>query len=181
MSKIGRRPIALDGVSVETHDKFVTIKGPKGSFKHELPAALRVVKKDSSLSLELVGEKTRHNSMLWGLHRALIANEIQGVSKGFRVDLQIVGLGFKAQMAGKKVTFTLGYSHKIDYEIPENVVIEIDKTGQLITVGSNDKFLVGSVCDSIRSMRPPEPYKGTGIMRQGEVIVRKAGKTKSAA
>jgi len=115
------------------------------------------------------------------MNRALLANKIKGVETGFEQKITIVGLGFKAQMAGQKLTLTLGYTHKIDYTVPKEVSIEIDKTGQLLTVRSSDKFMLGNVCDAIRSFRPPEPYKGTGVIREGEVIVRKAGKTKATA
>jgi large subunit ribosomal protein L6 len=95
--------------------------------------------------------------------------------------MKIVGLGFKGQLAGKKLTFTLGYTHKIDLDLPEGVSVEIDKTGQLLTFKSHDKFVLGNVCDKVRSFREPEPYKGTGVMRIDEVITRKAGKTKASA
>jgi large subunit ribosomal protein L6 len=118
--------------------------------------------------------------MVWGLHRALLANMIKGAETGFEQKMTIVGLGFKALLSGKKVTLTLGYTHKIDYELPEKVTLEVDKTGQMLTFRSSDKFILGNVCDAIRSFRPPEPYKGTGIIRAGEVVIRKAGKTKAS-
>jgi large subunit ribosomal protein L6 len=102
------------------------------------------------------------------------------VEKGFELKLTIVGLGFKAVSTGTKVTLSLGYTHKIDYDLPVGVTLEIDKTGQILMLRSADKFLLGNAADAIRSFRPPEPYKGTGIIREGEVIFRKAGKTKSS-
>jgi large subunit ribosomal protein L6 len=119
--------------------------------------------------------------MLWGSHRALIANKVKGVETGFTQKITIVGLGFKAQQAGPKLTFTLGYTHKIDLNLPKDVTIEIDKTGQLLTLHSADKFKLGNMCDAISSLRPPEPYKGTGVIKEGTVIIRKAGKTKASA
>ena len=110
----------------------------------------------------------------------MLANKIKGLEQGFERKVTIVGLGFKAAAAGKKMTFSLGYSHKIDYELPEAVSVDIDKTGQNLVFKSADKFVLGNVCDKVRSFRMPEPYKGTGIIREGDIVLRKAGKTKSA-
>lgn len=180
MSKIGRKPIAFTTAKIKVEGKLVNIAGQKVSFKHELPADLTVTLQDNKLCLS-AEKNTRQTRILWGLHRALLANKIIGAETGFEKKLTIVGLGFKAQLAGKKLTFTLGYTHKIDYELPAEVTVEIDKTGQLLMVRSADKFMLGNVCDTIRSFRPPEPYKGTGIVRDGEAVVRKAGKTKAKA
>jgi large subunit ribosomal protein L6 len=110
-----------------------------------------------------------------------LAIKIKGVENGFEQGMKIVGLGFKAQLSGKKLIFTLGYTHKIDFDLPEGISVEVDKTGQILTFKSHDKFLLGDVCDRVRSFRKPEPYKGTGVMKNNEVIARKAGKTKVAA
>jgi large subunit ribosomal protein L6 len=115
------------------------------------------------------------------MHRALLANKVKGAETGFEKKIKIVGLGYKAQLAGKKLTFSLGYSHKIDYELPEGVDVKLDKTGQNLVFSSSNKLLLGDVCSHIRKLRPPEPYKGTGIIVGDEVIIRKAGKTKAAA
>jgi large subunit ribosomal protein L6 len=125
------------------------------------------------------GVRTINN--VWGLHRALLANKIQGAAQGFEKNLEINGLGYKAVPSGRKVVFTLGHSHKIDFELPEGVTLETDKTGQKLSVKSVDKEVLGQVCSLIRALKPPEPYKGTGIKEAGEVITRKAGKTKAAA
>lgn len=180
MSKIGRKPIILSSAQVDIRGNIVLLKGPKGSLEYKIPSALKVVSDAKSIKVQLNGEATRKNKMLWGLHRALLANSIIGLEKGFQSNVKIVGLGFKAQISGKKMIFTLGYSHKIDYTIPDGITVVVDKTGQLLTVSGNDKALVGHTCDEIRALRPPEPYKGTGIMKEDEVILRKAGKTKSA-
>lgn len=179
MSKIGRKPIALSSAKVEVDGNHISIKGAKESFVHDLPEGLIVHLDGKTLRLD-AKEKTRENKMLWGLHRALLANKIKGVETGFEQTLNIVGLGFKAQLAGTKLSLTLGYTHKIDYELPKGVTVTIDKTGQQLVFKAADKFILGNVCDAVRSFRPPEPYKGTGIIKQGEVIIRKAGKTKSA-
>ena len=179
MSKIGRRPIPFTTAKVEIKDNLIQIVGPKGTVEHELPADLTITQQDKQL-LVGVKEQTRKTKMLWGLHRALLANKVQGVEKGFSLGVKIVGLGYKAQLAGKKLTFTLGYSHKIDYELPEGVSVEVDRSGQNLQFASIDKCLLGKTCDEVRKLRLPEPYKGTGIIREGDVIIRKAGKTKSA-
>jgi large subunit ribosomal protein L6 len=178
MSKIGRKPIPVTSAKVQIEGNLVTISGTKGTFKHELPFGV-TLKHEGKELLVGVEHDTRRNRMVWGLHRALLANKIKGVETGFEQKLIIVGLGFKAQLAGRKITLTLGYTHKIDYELPDEVTLEIDKSGQQLMFRSADKFILGNVCDAIRSFRPPEPYKGTGIMRAGETIIRKAGKTKA--
>ncbi|MCF7899032.1 50S ribosomal protein L6 [Candidatus Babeliales bacterium] len=180
MSKIGRKPIEISTAKVEIKDKNVFLKGPKAEFTHELPEAVNASLENGFLILS-ISENSRKNRMIWGLHRALLANKVTGVQTGFEKKVKIVGLGYKAQLSGKKLTFTLGYSHKIDYELPVQVTVDVDKTGQNLIFKSSDKFLLGNVCDTVRSFRPPEPYKGTGIIIEGQVLIRKAGKTKSSS
>lgn len=180
MSKIGRKPIPFKTSKIDiTSSNVVVMSGKKHKFEHKLPKEIHA-KLDGNLLKLNFEENTRQTRVLLGLHRALLANKIKGIEEGFELKLSIVGLGFKAQLVGKKITLTLGYTHKIDYELPDEVTVEIDKTGQQLVFKSHDRFLLGNVCDRIRSFRPPEPYKGTGILRGNEVIVRKAGKTKSA-
>jgi large subunit ribosomal protein L6 len=178
MSKIGRKPIPVTSAKVQVQGNVITITGAKANFTHELPEGF-VASLDNKFLQIKAPSNSRRDKMLWGLHRALVANKIKGVETGFEQKLNIVGLGFKAQQAGKKLNLTLGYTHKIDYEMPSEVTVDIDKTGQILVFRSIDRFLLGNVCDAVRSFRPPEPYKGTGIMREGEVIIRKAGKTKA--
>jgi len=178
MSKIGRKPIPVGAVKVQIQGNVVQVDGSKGKFTHQIPDGFDIKLEDGFLSLNTSNHK-REQKVLWGLHRALLANKITGAGIGFEQKLTIVGLGYKAQAAGKKLVFTLGYTHKIDYELPANVTVDIDKSGQILMVKSSDKFSLGNVCDAIRSFRPPEPYKGTGIVREGEVVRRKAGKTKA--
>lgn len=180
MSKIGRKPISFSSAKIELNGNKVVITGPKTKLVHELPEHIKATLKDKSLVL-LTTKDSRKARCEWGLHRALLANEIKGLEKGFEQKMKIVGLGYKAQLSGKKMVFSLGYSHKIDYVVPEGVTVEIDKTGQLLTLRAQDKNLLGNVCDDIRNFRLPEPYKGTGIMREEEVIRRKAGKTAAKA
>jgi large subunit ribosomal protein L6 len=179
MSKIGRRPIPVSSAKITIDGSLMTIAGAKATFKHELPVGVKANLEGKEL-LVSVEHVTRRSKMLWGLHRALIANKIKGVETGFEQKLIIVGLGFKAALTGKKLVLTLGYTHKIEYDMPDDVTVDIDKSGQNLLFKSSDKFSLGNVCDAVRSFRPPEPYKGTGIMKEGEKIFRKAGKTKSS-
>ncbi len=178
MSKIGRKPIEILAAKVEIKGGTISLSGPKAKFTHELPDVIEANIKDGLLFLT-VANNTRENRTLWGLHRALLANKIKGALTGFEKKVRIVGLGYKAQLSGKKLNFSLGYSHKIDYNVPEGVDVEVDRTGQQLVFKATDKQLLGDVCDAVRSFRPPEPYKGTGIILEGEVIIRKAGKTKA--
>ena len=179
MSKVGRKPILFTSAKVVVEGGKIIIQGQKEKFEHDLPDVITAKLEEKSLKLE-INRDNRINRMLWGLHRALIANKITGVEKGFEKKISIIGLGYKAVVSGKKLVFTLGYTNKIDYELPERVTVNIDKSGQQLLFKSADKFLLGNVCDRVRSFRPPEPYKGTGIIRENDVIMRKAGKTKGA-
>ncbi len=178
MSKVGRKPIAITSAQIECVGNVLTIKGDKLTVTHELPDLVTCTIQDKQLMLS-ADIKDRKSKMLWGLHRALLANKICGVEKGFQSSIKIVGLGFKAQLTGRTLVFSLGYSHKKEYVLPEGIDVDIDKTGQNLVFKGSDKFVLGNVCDAVRSFRPPEPYKGTGILRNNEVIIRKAGKTKA--
>ncbi|MFH1643988.1 MAG: 50S ribosomal protein L6 [bacterium] len=181
MSKIGRKLIPISTAKVEIKGNEIFIEGPKAKYTHIVPDSIKISLKDKSLLVSVNEKQSKKNNELWGLHRALIANKIKGVETGFEKKLKIVGLGFKAVLSGKKMTFSLGYSHKVDYQLPEGVEVLIDKTGQQLTLKSSDKFLLGNACSDIKAFKRPEPYKGTGIMFEDEVIVRKAGKAKAAA
>ncbi|MCL4361132.1 50S ribosomal protein L6 [Candidatus Dependentiae bacterium] len=179
MSKIGRKPINIGNIQVEIKGNEIHYKGKKNSGIYVLPEELTATVEDKSLKI-VANKDIADINRIWGLHRALISNKLKGSDNPFEKQLKIVGLGFKGALSGNKIQFSLGYSHKIDFELPKDVVVEIDKTGQLLTVKCSDKEVLGHVCSSIRSLRPPEPYKGTGIQYMNEVIIRKAGKTKSA-
>lgn len=178
MSKIGRRPISVKGLQVTVDGNTMTYKGPKSFGSHVVPDILSLTIENDQLvvTTEL---RTIEAKRMWGLHRALIANALKGASVGFERSLRIVGLGYKAVAKGKDIEFSLGFSHKVPFEMPQEVSVEIDKTGQKLTLKSSNKEILGLVCSKIRSLRPPEPYKGTGIQYDGEVILRKAGKTKA--
>lgn len=177
MSKIGRKPIVLGGAKVEVQGKEIHYSGKKTSGVHELPEILnaKVEEKNLYITPEV---KNSDTNRLWGLHRALIANKIKGADEGFSKELRIVGLGYKAITKGNALQLSLGYTHKIDFNLPKEVTVEIDKSGQILIFKSPFKDLLGQVCSDIRALRPPEPYKGTGIQYATETVRRKAGKTK---
>ncbi len=179
MSKIGRKPIPIGGVTIEIKGNEIQYKGKKASGVFDLDKSLNAELKGKDLYIKPQGEITTDTNRIWGLNRALLNNRIKGADVGFRKQLRINGLGFKAAIAGPKIQFSLGFSHKIDFNLPKNVTAEVDKTGQLMTFDSFDKDLLGQVCSDVRALRPPEPYKGTGIQYVGETIRRKAGKAKA--
>lgn len=182
MSKIGRKPISLGGVKIEIKGSEISYKGAKASGIYLLSDKLGVELKGNNLLIQPVSSaaKDRDINRIWGLHRALLSNKIKGSDVGFENQLKINGLGYKAVVTGKKVVFSIGFSHKVEIDLPEGVTLEVDKAGQILTFKSYDKELVGAICSKIRAIRPPEPYKGTGIKWATEVILRKAGKAKSA-
>ncbi len=184
MSKIGRKPIDLNGVTVDIQNNDIHYKGKKNSGTYHLPVVLKADVVDGKLHLQVNKsapvKELKTANRVWGLNRALLANTLKGANQDFEKKLEINGLGFKAALSGSKIVFTLGFSHKIDFELPKEVVFEVDKTGQKLLFKSPNRELLGLVCSKIRALRPPEPYKGTGIKYSNEVIVRKAGKTKAA-
>lgn len=178
MSKIGRKPIDLENVAIDIKGQDVHYKGQNASGVYTIASMLKAEVINNQLVL-LPVKKTRDLNGMWGLHRALLANKIKGASQGFTKEIQIIGLGYKAVMTGNKVVFSLGYSHKIDFVLPKDVTLDIDKSGQKLTFKSPDKELVGFVCSQVKALRETEPYKGTGIKLSTETVLRKAGKTKS--
>lgn len=179
MSKIGRKPIVLDAVDVTVDGQVVRFKGKNSSGEYVLPDCLHARSIDGELKIECP-KKTRKNNMLWGLHRALLANKISGAQKDFQKNIIITGLGYKTVISGDKLVFSLGKSHKIEVSVPKGISVETDKTGQTLRVKGASLNAVGDFCSNIKLLRPPEPYKGTGINIEGETIIRKAGKTKGA-
>lgn len=181
MSKIGRKPIDLGSVSVEIKNNTIHYKGPKHSGTFTLPDTLKAEVVNGKLRLLPVNQQktSRDFNRVWGLQRALLANDIVGAGTGFSKDVIITGLGFKGTLAGNKVTFVLGYSHKIDFELPKDVSLQIDKTGQKLTFSSFDKQKLGQVCSLVKAFRKTEPYKQTGIKLLTDVVIKKAGKTKA--
>jgi large subunit ribosomal protein L6 len=178
MSKIGRRPIKLEDVKVQVNGQEIQYAGKNSSGIHIVPNELAITLENGELGVA-PRVMDRVSKCLWGLHRALLANKIQGAAKLFERQVQIIGLGFKAIPKGSTIEFSLGFSHKIDFPLPAGVTLEVDKTGQLLTFKSADKELLGQTCGQLRFLRPVEPYKGTGIRVTTDVVIRKTGKTKA--
>ena len=175
MSRIGRLPIPVPaGVDISVEGAKVSVKGPKGSLSRDIAPQLTIVREDGTLRVERPddGKQSRE---LHGLTRTLIANMVTGVTTGYRKGLEITGVGYRAQLVGKKLQLSLGYSHPIEIDPPEGVAFEVENPTRLAVTGI-DKELVGHVAARVRAMRKPEPYKGKGVRYSGEVIRRKAGK-----
>ncbi len=183
MSKVGLKAIVFSSAQVKIDGNKIFLKGPKGEATHSLPDEICAKIDDKSILVRPVGELkdiSRQLKASWGMNSAILANKVRGVESGFVTNIIIVGLGYKALLAGKNLNFSLGYSHKIDLTIPDGVVVEVDKTGQRITAASIDKLELGNFCATVKALRPVEPYKGTGIFVEGDRILRKAGKTKKS-
>jgi large subunit ribosomal protein L6 len=177
MSKIGKKPVAIpSGVTAVVEGHVVKLKGPKGELKHVLSDAQSAKVEDSSIVVTTTGETKRHNAE-WGMARAIIANLVTGVAKGYEKRLEITGVGYKAAVAGKNLQLALGYSHEVNYPVPDGITIATPKPTEIVVSGI-DKQKVGQVAAEIRGFRPPEPYKGKGVKYAGEFIFRKEGKKK---
>ncbi|MFU0799776.1 MAG: 50S ribosomal protein L6 [Xylanivirga thermophila] len=177
MSRIGNLPIELPkGVSaVVNEDNTVVVKGPKGELTQKIHKDMQIIIKDNVIEVKRPSEAKEHKS-LHGLSRTLIANMVEGVTKGFSKNLEINGVGYRAQKQGKKLVLNVGYSHPIEIEEDGGIVFEVPAPNK-ITINGIDKQKVGAVAAQIRSTRPPEPYKGKGIKYENERIIRKEGKT----
>lgn len=177
MSRIGKKPIEIpDGVDINIRGAEVTIKGKLGTLKEVFPETLEIVKDGKTLLVKTKGGE-RDVKALHGLVRNLLANMVNGVSKGYERKLNFVGVGYKADVQGKNVNLALGYSHPVSFPLPEGITAAVDKNSNALILKGADKKLIGEVAASIRRVRPPEPYKGKGVMYEGEVIERKVGKT----
>jgi len=175
MSRIGKLPITVPaGVTVTVDGNVVRVKGPKGELHHTIPGGITIARDGDTLNVSRESEESNHKS-LHGLTRSLIANMVQGVTAGYRKELAITGVGFKAEVRPYGLQLSLGFSHTIEYKAPEGIKLTAPQPTSVIIDGS-DKALVGQVAAEIRGLRPPEPYKGKGIRYAGEVIRRKAGK-----
>ena len=174
MSRIGKKPINIPtGVTVSISDNSVLIKGPKGELKRDLHRDIAIEVKDNQIFVT-PKKDTKKISALWGLTRSLVANMVDGVTRGFEKKLEFEGIGYRAQLDGDSLVMQLGFSHPVRFKIPAGIKFSVDKN--LITIAGIDKELVGQVAARVRSQKPPEPYKGKGIRYQGEIIRRKAGK-----
>jgi len=176
MSRIGKMPVAVPPkVKVEINGQQVSVEGPKGKLAFELPARTTAKLEGTNLVVSRAGEDAQAKS-LHGLSRALLNNMVKGVSEGFVKKLEIQGVGFKAAVQGDKVNLLLGYSHPVNYPIPNQIKVTVEENTKL-TIEGPDKQMVGQVASEIRSYYPPEPYKGKGVRYVGEKVVRKEGKT----
>ena len=183
MSRIGKLPVNLpDGVTVNVSDtNIVSVKGPLGELTQSIDKDLKVEVADNTIILHRPSESKNHKS-LHGLSRALLANMVVGVSQGFKKELELVGVGYRAEAKGQQLEMSLGYSHEIILQLPDEVRVETRterRSNPVITLTCIDKQLIGHVAAKIRSLRPPEPYKGKGIKFVGEQLRRKAGKSAS--
>ena len=178
MSRIGNRVLTIpDGVSVEVVDSLVTVKGPKGTLTHDLPRKIKVTVEDKTVKVERLDE-LKTTKQLHGTTNAIIKNMIEGVSSGYSKGLEIIGVGYRFNVSGKKLVINAGYSHTVDMEIPEGLSVEAISNTE-IKVSGIDKVSVGEFAAKIRDVRRPEPYKGKGIRYIGEHVRRKEGKKAS--
>jgi large subunit ribosomal protein L6 len=176
MSRIGKKPVMIPrGVTVQVQDHTVAVKGPRGELRRTLHDEMQVALANDQVTVARPSDEQRHKA-LHGLTRTLVQNMVDGVSKGFSKTLEIQGVGYKAEAKPYGVNLIVGYSHPIKYEAPKGIKISVDNNTTVKIEGA-DKELVGQVAAELRSVRPPEPYKGKGIRYQGEHVRRKAGKT----
>ena len=177
MSRIGKAPIAIpSGVNVTVADNIVTVKGPKGELKQNIHPEIQVNVADGQINVERPSDEKQFRAM-HGLYRSLINNMVKGVSEGFKKEMELKGVGYKAAVQGKELVLNVGYSHEIRFAIPANITIATPTPTEVVVSGA-DKQTVGQVAADIRSFRPPEPYKGKGIRYKGEYIAMKEGKKK---
>jgi large subunit ribosomal protein L6 len=176
MSRIGKKPIALPkGVTVKIEGNTVAIQGPKGKLDTQIPGGIKVEQQDGHL---VALRQNDSQAALHGLTRALVNNAVEGVTKGWTRELEIVGIGYRAEMKGKgTVVFTLGYSHPIEYPLPSGIDCVVDPKQTKLTVSGIDRQKVGQVAAEMRSLRPPDPYKNKGVRYAGERLKKKVGKT----
>lgn len=174
MSRVGKKPIAIPkGVEIKLEDRTLTVKGPKGTLSRSIHPKVNVQVQDQEVTVTIDGASKDLKS-LHGLHRALIANMVTGVTKGFERGLEIVGVGFKADLSGRTAVLNVGFSHPVNFSLPEGIDAKIEKTR--ISLAGIDKELLGLTASKLRDIKSPEPYKGKGIKYAEEYIRRKAGK-----
>ncbi len=175
MSRLGRKPIPIiAGVQATVDANDILLKGPKGELKLKIHPAVLIKSENNALTIAVKNEADKKQRALLGTFVRLIQNMIKGVTSGFEKKLQLVGIGFRGQVSGDKLTLSVGFSHQVDYHLPAGIKINVEK--DLITISGIDKQLVGEVAAQIRKIKKPEPYKGVGIRYFGEVVRKKAGK-----
>ncbi len=190
MSRIGKKPVVLpSGVSAELANGVLTVKGPKGSLTQEIHPKVDVKIENNEVLVDVAKKEDKREKALWGLFRSLVQNMADGVNTGYTKQLDIVGVGFKAEVRGSTLVLNLGFSHPIEFEIPQGVEVKVEKDPAKVTIlqyqttvtlSGIDKQLVGQTAANIRELKKPEPYKGKGIKYSDETIVRKAGKVVKA-
>jgi len=184
MSRIGKKPILIpDGVEVKLADGMVEVKGPKGTLNQSLHDSVEVkiedVENGKAVIVTPVDAEDLVSKAMWGTVRANIANMVTGVTEGFSKELEVVGVGYKVNMKGKDVVFDVGFSHPVEFKLPEGIEVKVEKNN--VVVSGADRQMVGEVAARMRKIRKPEPYKGKGIKYVDEVVRRKAGKAAKAA
>ena len=176
MSRLGKLPIELgEGIQAKIEGGFIVVKGPKGELKIKSHNLVQVEISDKEIRVGVANPDNKAERALWGLYRSLIENMVIGTRDGFEKKLEINGVGFRAAASGRKITLNVGFSHPVEYDLPEGINASVE--GNIITLSGIDKQLVGETAARIRKIRKPEPYKGKGIKYVDEVIVRKTGKT----
>lgn len=176
MSRIGKKPIAIpSGVKVSIASDAVEVQGPKGKLRQPLPPGVVFAQEDGKLVAKTARED-RELGKFHGLARSLVANAVTGVTDGFKKELDIVGIGYRAELKGEQINFALGYSHPVVFDIPKGITVTIDKQTHIVVTGI-DRQLVGQVAADIRSLRKPDPYKQKGVRYTGEKLKKKVGKT----
>lgn len=179
MSRVGKKPITiLTGIEVKLEGQKVVIKGPKGELQREIRPEIAIEQKEGEIICS-PKSKSKKTKAFWGLTRTLIANMIEGVSKGYEKKLEIQGIGYKANLEGENLVLEMGFSHSVKIDCPAGIKFSVEKN--IITISGIDKELVGNIAAKIRKIRPPEPYKGKGIRYLGEIVRRKVGKKVATA
>jgi large subunit ribosomal protein L6 len=177
VSRIGKKPIEIPkGVEVSVGERMIKVNGPKGDLTWNYPDSINASLSDGKIIIERTGN-SRLDKSLHGLVRSIISNMVTGVLQGYQKVLEIVGIGYKAQVKGNKIVLTLGYSHPIEFPLPEGIKASVDVKQIIITLTGADKQQLGQVAANIRSLRPPDSYKGKGVKYSGEYMKLKAGKT----
>jgi large subunit ribosomal protein L6 len=176
MSRLGKLPISLpNGTQVKIEKDLIVVRGPKGELKQKLVEPVKIEVTNEELKVSVPHPERKREKALWGLYRSLINNMVKGVNEGFEKKLEIVGVGYRAEMRGDKLILNVGYSHPVEFTIPADIKSQVD--GNIINISGIDKQRVGEIAAQIRKVRKPEPYKGKGIKYIDEVIRRKEGKS----
>lgn len=177
MSRIGKKPIDIPkGIDVQVNNDVIKVKGPKGELNYTFPEGIKIAVADGKILVERGNDSQSYRS-LHGLARSLVFNMVQGVSEGYTRVLEIVGIGYRSQVKGSKLSFTLGFSHPIEFQLPEGIKAVVDEKQTTITLSGRDKQVLGQVAANIRKLRSPDAYKGKGVRFAGQRIKLKAGKT----